>query len=209
MLAAERVLHFYRASPAGLLWEDRQQHRKSSAEEVLHARPVAHEFRGPATLARAWRRHVIVRIPTRTAMTHIELERLGGMARTYGARPALYRGLRRGAIGVLLLIGERVHQLSGVQAPLHLTSAVRDDRYQRALQRVNGFAARTYSLHTTGYTFDLGRSTLAPRQERTLRWVLDRLTALNAVAYIEEPYCFHVTVSSRALHELGVLRAAV
>jgi hypothetical protein len=208
VLSAERILRLYRTEPRKLLWEDRQQHRKSSAEEVLHPRPVAHEFRGPAQLLRAWRRHVLVRIPTDTARTHIAVEHLGGMARTYGASPRLYRGLRPGALGVLLLIGRRVHELSGARAPLHLTSAVRDDRYQRALQGVNAFAARTYSLHTTGFTFDLGRATLAPRQERVLRWVLDRLTAANGVAYIEEPYCYHVTVSSRAVGELGVLRAA-
>jgi hypothetical protein len=85
---------------------------------------------------------------------------------------------------------------------------VRDDRYQAALRGVNLFAARTYSLHTTGFTFDISRSRLTRRQEGALRFVLDRLTAANAVAYIEEPYCFHVTVSSRAVHELGVLRRA-
>ena len=205
--AAARVLSLYRAHPARLVWEDAQQHRKNSAEEVLHARPVAHEFRGPAQLARAWRRHVLVRIPTDARRTHIRVDRLGGMARTYHARRALYRGLRPGALGVLLIVGRRVHDLAG-GPPLQLTSAVRDDTYQGALEGVNAFAARTYSLHTTGYTFDLSRSTLSRSQERVLRWVLDRLTAANAVAYIEEPYCFHVTVSSRAVHELGVLRAA-
>ncbi|HEU5477880.1 MAG TPA: hypothetical protein VFU64_08680 [Gaiellaceae bacterium] len=60
--------------------------------------------------------------------------------------------------------------------------------------------------HTTGYAFDLGRGSLTLPQVHALRWVLNRPTALDAVAYIEEPYCVHVAVASRANRELGLLR---
>jgi hypothetical protein len=207
VLAAQRVLDLYLGNPQKLAWEDRQQHRKSSAEEVLHPRPVAHEFRTNAQLARAWKRGVLHWIPNAPARTGITVEHLGGMMPLRERK--LFHGLRPAAMNVLFLIGQRVRQLSGESQPLHLTSAVRDDTYQGALEGVNAFAARTYSLHTTGFTFDLGRATLSPRQEQALRLVLDRLTALNAVAYIEEPYCFHVTVASRAAHEVRLLRAGV
>lgn len=206
VLAARRVLGLYLGHPRRLAWEDRQQHRKNSAEEVLHPRPVAHEFHSPRALAHAWKRGAVVHFPRRIRRWHLRVERLGQMARTYGASPRLYRGLRPGAMAVLLELGRRVHQLGG--GTLDVSSAVRDDRYQRALMQVNVNAARSYSLHTTGYTFDIARAPLHPRQERALVWVLDRLTALNAVAYITESGCYHVAVASRAVHELGLIRAA-
>ncbi len=204
VLAAQRALWLYRAHYGRLVWEDRQQHRKLSAEEVLHPRAVSHEFRTPAALARAWRRHVLVRMPRDAARTHLVVAPLGTLM---GRRHRLYAGLRPGARTVLLQLAHRVHTLAG-GPPLHLTSAVRDDVYQRRLTGVNAFAARTYSLHTTGWTFDVGRATLTSRQLRALRWELDRLTAMNLVAYIEEPYCFHVTVASSVVSERGLLRRA-
>ncbi|HET7568943.1 MAG TPA: DUF5715 family protein [Gaiellaceae bacterium] len=205
--AADRVLRLYRGNPRKLEWEDAQQHRKSSAEEVLHPRPAGHEFRTPAQLLSAWRHHRLVRIPGDTRRTHVVVEPLGAMARTYHRPRRLYRGLRRGALGVLLAVAKNVHRLAG--GSIHLTSAVRDDRYQAALMQVNANAARTYSTHTTGYTFDIGRATLGRGQERALVWTLNRLTAMNAVAYIVESGCYHVNVSSRAVHELGLIRAAL
>jgi hypothetical protein len=199
VLAARRVLRLLRGNPARLAWEDAQQHRKNSAEEVLHPRSASLEFRNPRALAAAWHRHRVVRIPAETARTHLRVGPLGEMA---PRRRHLYRGLRPGALGVLREIARRVHQRAG--GSLHVTSAVRDDRYQRALMRVNVNAARTYSMHTTGYAFDIDR-TMSARQENAVRWVLDRLTAMNAVAYITETGCFHVAVSSAAANELGLI----
>lgn len=49
------------------------------------------------------------------------------------------------------------------------------------LMRVNANAARTYSLHTTGYVFDIARSYASSRQAAAFQFVLDRLTAANAI----------------------------
>jgi uncharacterized protein YcbK (DUF882 family) len=119
----------------------------------------------------------------------------------------IYRALRPGALSVLLYIGERVHQLSGARRPLLVTSAVRDLRYQNALKRVNENAARSYSLHTTGYAFDLARSYQNKRQAAALQFVLDRLQALDLIAYIKESEAIHVAVASHAAQRLRLLRA--
>ena len=117
----------------------------------------------------------------------------------------IYRALRPGALSILLYIGERVHQLSGARQPLLITSAVRDLRYQNALKRVNENAARSYSLHTTGYAFDLARSYQNSRQAAALQFVLDRLQALDLIAYIKEPEAIHVAVASHAARRLRLL----
>ena len=88
-----------------------------------------------------------------------------------------------------------------------MTSAVRDLHYQRLLKRVNENAARGYSVHTTGYAFDLARSYSSRRQAAALQFVLDRLEALNLIAYIKEPEAIHVAVASHAGRRLRALRA--
>jgi hypothetical protein len=99
-----------------------------------------------------------------------------------------------------------VHELSGARKPLLLTSAVRDDRYQRVLMHVNAAAARTYSIHTTGYAFDIARVYANDRQGRAFQAVLDRLAAANAIAYIRENAAIHVAVASDATTKLQQLQ---
>jgi LAS superfamily LD-carboxypeptidase LdcB len=101
-----------------------------------------------------------------------------------------------------------VHALSGARRPLVLTSALRDNRYQRVLMRVNANAARTYSLHPTGYAFDIARTYGSSRQASAFQFVLDRLVAANAIAYIREAGAIHVAVASDAERKLALLARA-
>ena len=91
-----------------------------------------------------------------------------------------------------------VHAIGGSATPLIVTSAVRDERYQRLLSQVNPEATAAYSLHTTGYAFDLLRRYGSNAEARALQYELDRLQALNLIAWVREPSAIHVTVSSRA-----------
>ena len=89
---------------------------------------------------------------------------MGELARRLGRRAALYRGLRPEALALAALPRRRVREIAGTRAPLTVTSTVRDERYQRLLVRDNIEATREYSLHTTGYAFDIAR---ALRESRT------------------------------------------
>jgi hypothetical protein len=199
VLAAERIMWLYRHDARELQTQDWLQAQKYSAEEVLHPRTRTPRFATPNALARAWKRRALRRIPSDWRRTHVRVSRdLGQMAPRLGRRRALYRGLRPAALDVLLLIGRRVHAISHDRTPLIVTSAVRDLRYQRVLVRHNANAARSYSLHTTGFAFDLDRSYGSKRQAAALQFVLDRLEALNLIAYIKESGAIHVAVSSRA-----------
>ena len=88
-----------------------------------------------------------------------------------------------------------------------VTSALRDERYQRLLRRVNVNAAPSYSLHTTGYAFDLVRKYGSRRQAAALQFVLDRLQALNLIACVKERDAIHVTVATGAGRRLRALLA--
>jgi hypothetical protein len=208
VLAAERIMWLYRHNPRLLEEQAWLQGQKRSAEEVLHPRSKTARFRRPKDLVRAWNRRELVALPGSPATTHLAVARsVGQVARRLKRGRGLYRGLRPGAMEVLLYIGRRVHQLSGARRPLLVTSEVRDERYQRLLRRVNANAAHAYSLHTTGYAFDLARSYGSRRQAAALQFVLDRLEALNLIAYIKEPAAIHVAVASGAAHRLRALRA--
>ena len=207
VLAAEHVMRLYRHDPAALAYESRLQERKSSSEEVMHPRSRTLRFASPAELVRAWKHHILRAIPLDARRTHIAIApSFGQEARSLGRSRRLYRGLRPQALDVLLYIGRRVHELSGARKPLLLTSAVRDNHYQRALRSVNANAARSYSMHTTGYAFDIARMYASRRQAAAFQFVLDRLASVGAIAYIREAWAIHIAVASDAASKLALLR---
>ena len=97
-----------------------------------------------------------------------------------------------------LYIGAQVRDLGGGTAPLIVTSTVRDETYQRLLVRRNREATRNYSLHTTGWAFDVERRYGSGSQARAFQFVLDRLQVLGAIAWVREPDAIHVTVARDA-----------
>jgi hypothetical protein len=103
-----------------------------------------------------------------------------------------------------LYIGAQVRAIGG-EAPLTLTSTVRDEAYQRLLVRHNREATRNYSLHTTGWAFDVARRYRSGRQARAFQFVLDRLQVLNAIAWVREPGAIHITASRDARALLPLL----
>jgi hypothetical protein len=104
-----------------------------------------------------------------------------------------------------LYIGAQVRALSG-QAPLIVTSTVRDGIYQTVLADRNPEATRRYSLHTTGWAFDILREYRSRRQALAFQFVLDRLRTLNVIAWVREARAIHVTVSRDAEMLLPLLQ---
>ena len=77
---------------------------------------------------------------------------------------------------------------------MRVTSTVRDLPYQELLVETNIQATLEFSLHTTGFAIDIAK----PRAESALRFLLERLQALDAIAWVEEPGAFHLTVGPEA-----------
>jgi hypothetical protein len=200
VLAAERVLRMYRHDRGALRYEQHLQLKKNSAEEVLHPRRSTPQFRTPSAIARALRLRYLVHIPLDTKRTHVRV-RVGDLAPVLGRSRRLYASLRPQALDILLYLS---HHVAG--RSLVLTSAVRDDRYQRLLTTVNPVATRAYSMHTTGYAFDIRRSFSSGAQKRAFFRLLARLQAVNAIAYIPELAAMHIAVASDAPAKLALLR---
>ena len=92
------------------------------------------------------------------------------------------------------------------RAALTVTSTVRDRRYQALLVARNIQATAAYSLHTTGFAFDVLRSYRSRAQALAFQFMLDRLQALNLIAWVREPEAIHITVGPDAKRLLPLLR---
>jgi uncharacterized protein YcbK (DUF882 family) len=120
---------------------------------------------------------------------------MGELAPELNQKPGLYRALRPEALATLAFIGCVVQRLSEAEKPLKVTSTVRDLAYQELLVASNPEATQEYSLHTTGWSFDILREYDNDAQAEAFQFVLDRLRALEVIDYATEPKAIHVTVS--------------
>ena len=73
---------------------------------------------------------------------------------------------------------------------------MRDERYERVLADRGLGDGNAYSLHTTGWAFDIARRYRSAAQAEGFQFMLDRLTALNMIAWVREADAIHVTVAS-------------
>ena len=79
-----------------------------------------------------------------------------------------------------------------------MTSATRDQEYQELLIGINPEATQEYSLHTTGWAFDIRRDYASNAQAEAFQFALDRLRAHAILDYAYEPAAIHVTVERRS-----------
>ena len=198
VLAAREILRLHRQNRRELDRRERLHGAKGSSEEVLHPRGSTRVFKGPEELERARRAGDVIALPPSPAGGYVTVDRrMGELARRVGRQPTLYRALRPEALALLSYLGMGVQAVSG-DAPLSVTSAVRDRAYQGLLVDTNGEATRGYSLHTTGYAFDISRSYRSRGQALAFQFWLDRLQAMNLIAWVREPSAIHITVSKEA-----------
>jgi hypothetical protein len=118
-------------------------------------------------------------------------------SRALAAAPPPRRALRENALKLLRYLALGVRDVSRT-SPLIVTAASRSvSAEERATQGVFGAEAPP-SMHTTGFAFDVSRRYRTPAQAQALQFWLDRLTALDLIAWTREPTTIHVTVGRRA-----------
>ena len=164
------------------------QSHKASAEEVLHPPERTTVFGDPFAVGRA-RASGELRVINATVLAPYGLQidsHMGELARRIDQSPRLYRALRPQALAILQAIGAATQAIGGAE-PLIVTSTVRDKRYQRVLAATDREATTAYSLHTTGFAFDIARVYRSRAQALAFQFVLDRLTARGMIAWVREP----------------------
>ena len=191
--AAREIMRLYRQDPAELRRRARLQTAKASAEELLHPRSDTKVFETPDDLRDAYRAGDLRPFEGIRGM-RVDPQ-MGELADRLDAEPQLYRGLAPKAYELAVYLAAGVRDVSGTRASLIVTSTVRDERYQQLRERDNPFATREYSLHTTGYAFDVRRRYASRRQAVAFQYMLDRLESLNLIAWVREPGAIHITAS--------------
>jgi hypothetical protein len=199
VLGAIEIMRLYRSDPAALARLSALQTARNSSEEVLHPPDRTSVFPDPSALQSAYASHALEQLPRDPASGGLAYDPgIGSLAKSLGANVSLYRGLRAAAIDLLVELAARVRTLSGSQGALTVTSTARDTRYQRLLGTSDIEATNGYSLHTTGYAFDIARRYATPAQAAAFQAMLDRLQALNLIAWVREPAAIHITVAGDA-----------
>lgn len=196
VLAAEEIMRLYRQDPQALEALAYLHNGSADARNVLHAQAVTQQYRTPTDIAAARNRNLLQPLPDNPARLHFRIgAQLGALASQLGATPELYRALRPEALALLLYLAAQVHTLGRSATPLTVTSAVTDERYEQLLPGGN---AAGYSVATTGYAFDVLRRYGSPAEAAAFQYELDRLQALNLIAWARDGAVIHITVSSAA-----------
>lgn len=196
--AAREIMRLFREDRAELRRLDGLHGNKASAEEVLRPPGQTERFADPETLGDAYEDGELVALTGSPERLGYRIDRrMGELAPRLDERRSLYRGLRPEALAAVVYIARAVREIAGQGATLTLTSSVRDAPYQELLGASNPEATDGYSLHTTGFAFDVARD-LSRSGERALVAVLERLRALAVVDWVYEPGAIHVTVGPDA-----------
>ena len=199
VLGAASIMRLYRADRAGLTRLDDLENAGASTEQVLHPPDRTQSFADPGTLRDAFARRAILPLPSDPSRLGLAYEPgMGSSASRVGAPAALYRGLRPAALDLLIELAARVRALSGGHGELTVTSTVRDRAYETALGATDPAVVNGYSPQTTGYAFEIARSYASRAQAVALQSVLDRLQALDVIAWVREPSVIQVTVAGDA-----------
>ncbi len=192
VMAAEQIMRLYRSDPAALKRFATLQTAAGSAAYALHPPDRLGLFADPDALDVAYARHQILPLPRNAGALGLAYDaQMGALAHRLGFAPGLYRGLRAPALDLLIELAARVRALWGGHAPLIVTSTVLDRSYQRLLGIDDPAAA-------AGWTFTIARRYAAEGQALAFQAMLDRLQALNLIAWQRYPSVIEVTVASDA-----------
>ncbi len=203
ILASQEIMGRWRSDREDLERDIELATAKATLEELYHPQEETEVFSEPDNIADATDEEELLPLPSDRALGWRATGEVGELAKRLDEEPALYRALRPEALAVLSYMAARVRELSGAKRPLRVTSAVRDLSYQSLLAATNPEATSEYSLHTTGFSFDVLREYESDAQASAFQFMLDRLRALAVIDYAVEPRAIHITVSDRGAELLS------
>jgi hypothetical protein len=195
ILASQRIMEEWRREPDRLRRVAELATNKATMEEVYHPESATQVFETPDDIEAASEDGDLLPLPDARQLGWVPDPQMGELAPELDREPALYRALRPEALATLAYMAARVRELSDATRPLRVTSTVRDQSYQDLLSATNPEATHAYSLHTTGYSFDILREYESDAQAAAFQFMLDRLQALEVIDYAVEPRAIHITVS--------------
>lgn len=192
VLGAAALMRLYRTDRPALTRVAGLQVASDSSALVLHPPDRTPTFGDPSALSDAYADGRLLPLPANAAQLGLAYSATIGQDASHLHAPAgLYRGLRPAALAVLLEIAARVRSLAHGEAPLIVSGAVADRRYQQR-------AGVQDPPQAGGWSFRLARRYVGNAQRGALQALLDRLQALNLIAWSAYPGEIEVTVSADA-----------
>ena len=192
VLGAVEIMHLYRTDRGALARLSGLELDADTNADVLHPPGSTGSFADPNALYDAYHSRALVRLPSDPARLGLAYSpSIGSLAHT----PALYQGLRPAALDMLVELAARVRSLSGGATPLILASAVLDGQYAQQV-------SNPYTGATTGYSFQIVRRYVSHAQAVAFQAMLDRLQALDLIAWERTPMTIDITVASGASHAI-------
>ena len=196
ILGAAQIMRLYRSDRRVLERLISLQTSTDSAAAVLHPPDTTRSFANPDALYRAYASKQLLPLPSNARALGLAYSpQMGSLAKSVGASRAAYRGLRTAALDLLVELAARVRALSGGATPLRVDSTVVDGHYLQQL-------GDSDPAPTTGYTFTIARRYVRPAQAVAFQAMLDRLQALNLIAWERFSGVIEVTVASDAAHAI-------
>ncbi len=193
VLGAAAIMHLWRTDRPALERMNELESEGDSTAEVLHPPSTTAQFADPAALESAYAQHQLVALPVNSSQLGLAFAGSIGAPADHEHVPAgLYSGLRPQAMAMLLELAARVRALGHGQAPLTVTSAVLDRRAQGQLGINDPPAAG-------GWSFTIARSYVGDAQREAFQAMLDRLQALDLIAWSAYPSEIEVTVAADAV----------
>ena len=193
VLGAVQIMHLYRTDRerAGRLAS--LQNASDSGAEVLHPPDRTPSFSDPSALAAAYQGHTLVPLPANAAALGLAFNPdMGSQARKLGGTPALYRGLRPVALRLLIALAARVRRSPAAPSRCGCTARSATRSYQ---QQTGDWLPRR---DRTAIRSQISRRYVNGAQANAFQAMLDRLQALNLIAWAREPTVIDVTVASDA-----------
>jgi hypothetical protein len=173
VLASHEVMRLYGENRTQLERLARLQQAAPSGEQVLHPPDRTKAFETQEDLTAAYLDGDLRPFP--------DEPRRYGLHRDPKIGDALFWGLRPRAFALAVYTARGVRKVSGTRAPLTVMRAVRPGA----------------GMHATGYAFDISRKYRSGAQAEAFQYMLDRLQALNLIAWTRDSGAIHITASDQ------------
>jgi hypothetical protein len=173
VLASREVMRLYRNDRGRLERLARLHEGAPSGELVLHPPKRTKVFETNDDLTQAYLDGELRPFPDEPVRD--------GLNRASSVGDALFWGLRPPAYELAVYIARGVRKVSGTSAPLTVTRLVT--------------TAQEGGSHATGFAFDVRRRYRSGAQAEAFQYMLDRLQALNLIAWTRDSRSIHVTAS--------------
>ena len=171
VLASHEVMRVYRDDRARLVRLDRLHAGAPSGELVLHPPGRTKAFETEDDLTEGYLRGELRPVPDEPTRN--------GLHRSPRIPDELLWGLRPRAFELAVYMARGVRKVSGTNAALTITRMVRPGP----------------GVHATGWAFDVSRRYRSDAQAEAFQYMLDRLQALNLIAWVRDSDAIHITAS--------------